>query len=130
MSYEFDHVHLKSPDPKTTADWYVNAFDFEILSDNVRTFGDRFIRCATSDGIFVNISSERTNEKLGDGDANAHWGLEHIGIKVTDIENEIRRLETLGAELKEGPIDLDDGRRIAFLKIPVDVRVELLEYPS
>ena len=48
MAYEFNHVHLKAPDPKATADWYVKAFGFTIVSDMVRPVGDRFIRCQTS----------------------------------------------------------------------------------
>ena len=48
MTYNFNHVHLKAPDPGKTADWYVTAFDFEIINDqNPRPQGDRFIRCRT-----------------------------------------------------------------------------------
>ena len=97
MAYEFDHVHLKAPDPKATADWYVSAFGFKILSDAVRPWGDRFIRCETSDGALVNISSARTDEKMGDADASAHYGIEHIGIKVEDMAAEIPRLTSMGA---------------------------------
>ena len=35
MPYEFEHVHLKAPDPEKTANWYVEAFKFEIFSDRV-----------------------------------------------------------------------------------------------
>ena len=127
MAFEFNHVHLKSPDPETTANWYVKAFNFRIVNDTVRSFGDRFIQCKTADGISVNISGARTNEQLRDGDATAHWGLEHFGVNVDDIDAEIQRLEGLGAELMEGPIGVPNGPRIAFIKTPVDVRVELLQ---
>ena len=128
MAYEFDHVHLKSPDPKETADWYVTAFNFKIVSDTVRVYGDRFIRCETPDGIVVNISGARTDEKMGDADASAHWGLEHFGIKVDDIDAEIQRLTGMGAGLMEGPVDVPDGPRIAFIKAPGGVRIELLQH--
>src|SRR6185436_5474785 len=49
MGFRINHIHLKSPDPKKTADWYVKAFDFEIMSDDVRVFGDRFLRCKSAD---------------------------------------------------------------------------------
>ena len=62
------------------------------------------------------------------GDSNAHWGLEHFGIKVTNMEEEIKRLEKLGAKLLEGPIQVPDGPLIAFIKGPIDVRIELLQY--
>ena len=64
MAYEFNHVHLKAPDPKKTADWYVQAFNFNIVSDAVRASGDRFIRCQTTDGVVVNISGARLQVDL------------------------------------------------------------------
>ena len=130
MAYEFDHVHVKAPDPEKTANWYVKAFDFRIVSDTVRAWGDRFIRCETTNGIVVNFSSARTNEKLGEGNADVHWGLEHFGIKVDDIDAEIERLTGLGAKLMEGPNQVPNGPRIAFIAVPDDVRVELLEFPK
>ena len=129
MAYEFNHVHVKAPDPKKTANWYVTAFDFKIINDTVRASGDRFIRCETADGTVVNISGARTNEQMGGGDATVHWGIEHFGLNVDDMDAEIRRLEGLGAELMEGPIDVPNGPRIAFIKAPDDVRIELLELP-
>ena len=129
MDYEFDHVHLKAVDPGAAADWYVRAFDFRIISDAVRLWGDRFVRCETSDGTVVNISGARTDEKMGDADASAHWGLEHFGIKVDDIDAEIARLTGLGAQLMEGPVSAPNGPRIAFIKAPGGVRIELLQHP-
>lgn len=128
MAYEFDHVHLKAPDPKTIADWFVSAFGFKIISDAVRPWGDRFIRCETSDGAVVNISGARTDEKMGDSDASAHYGLEHMGIKVEDMSAEIPRLTAMGAQLMEGPVDVAGGPIIAFIKAPGGVRVELLQH--
>ena len=128
MAYEFDHVHLKSADPQQTADWYVKAFNFTVTSDTVRSFGDRFVRCETTNGMVVNISGPRTGEELGDGDANAHHGLEHFGIRVDDLDAELERLTGLGATLKEGPLDVPNGPLIAFIQTPPDVRVELLQW--
>ena len=130
MGYEFDHVHLKAPDPGVTVEWYVKAFNFKIISDSVRPWGDRFIRCETSDGAIVNISGARTDETMGEADASAHWGLEHFGIKVDDLSGEIDRLTGLGAELMEGPIDVPNGPRIAFIKAPGGARIELLQHRS
>ena len=128
MAYEFNHIHIKASNPEKTADWYVRVFNFRIVSDTVRVWGDRFIRCETADGVAVNISGARVLEKMGEGDAGAHWGLEHFGINVEDLDAEIERLRGLGAELLEGPIEVPDSPlRIAFLKGPDDVRIELLQ---
>ena len=130
MAYEFNHVHLKAVDPGAVADWYVRAFNFTIEKDFVRTTGDRFLRCQTTDGTVVNISGARTDERMGDSDASAHWVLEHIGITVDDIDAEIGRLSGLGAQLMEGPATMPDGLRIAFIKAPGGTRIELLQPPA
>ena len=45
MPYTLNHVHLKALDPEKAANWWVNAFNFEIVADMTRHTGDRFIRC-------------------------------------------------------------------------------------
>ena len=131
MGYRINHIHLKSPDPRKTAEWYVKAFDFEITSDETRVFGDRFLRCKSADGgVNVNISGARTNERLGSGDASPHHGLEHFGFDSAGLEADITRLEGLGARLLEGPIQIPNGPRICFMWAPDDVRVELIERPK
>jgi catechol 2,3-dioxygenase-like lactoylglutathione lyase family enzyme len=128
MPYRINHIHLKAPDPRKTAEWYAKAFAFKIVGDEVRVFGDRFIRCQSEDGgMAINISGARTNEKLGPGDASAHHGLEHFGFDSESLETDIARLEKLGARLLEGPIQIPNGPRIAFLWAPDEVRVELIE---
>ena len=128
MPYRINHIHLKAPDPRKTAEWYAKAFAFKIVGDEVRVFGDRFIRCQSEDGgMAINISGARTNEQLGPGDASAHHGLEHFGFDSESLEADIARLEGLGARLLEGPIQIPNGPRIAFLRAPDDVRVELIE---
>ena len=128
MPYRINHIHLKAPDPRRTAEWYVAAFNFKIVGDETRVFGDRFVRCVSEDGgLAVNISGARTGERLGPGDASAHFGLEHFGFDSDDLEADIRRLETLGARLLEGPIQVPKGPRIAFLQGPDDTRLELIQ---
>jgi lactoylglutathione lyase len=126
--YRINHIHLKSPDPGKSVEWWVKAFNFKVTSDEVRPFGDRFIRCQSEDGgMNVNISGARSGETLGNGDANPHHGLEHFGFDSTDIEADIKRLEGLGATLMEGPIRMANGVQIAFIKGPDDVRIELIQ---
>jgi lactoylglutathione lyase len=124
------HIHIKSPDPRKAADWWVAAFGFKVLSDETRPFGDRFIRCTTEDGFAVAISGPRTGEKLGPGDASPHFGLEHVAFESADLESDIARLQKLGAKLQEGPIQVPNGARVAFLQAPDDVRVELVQPPE
>jgi len=129
MAYEFNHLHLRAPDPEKTANWYVKAFDFRIIDDTTRDTGMRFIRCQTTDGTRVNISSVPTNETLGAADASPHWGLEHFGLNVDNLDAELERLKSLEVEVVDGPRDGPNGMRIAFIKVPGDVRIELMQLP-
>jgi catechol 2,3-dioxygenase-like lactoylglutathione lyase family enzyme len=130
LSYSINHIHIKSRSPKETADWYAAAFGFRILTDEVRPFGDRFIRCqAQNDGILVIFSGPRSGETLGPGDADPHYGLEHFALDTPDIKGDVERLQKLGAELVEGPMSMPGGVQAAFLKTPGEVRVELIQRP-
>tara|TARA_B100000945_G_scaffold319778_1_gene327889 strand:+ start:1735 stop:2124 length:390 start_codon:yes stop_codon:yes gene_type:complete len=128
--YKINHIHIKSNDPETDANWFVKAFNFKITSDEVRAVGDRFISCESEDGLRVNISGERTNEKLGPSDSDPHYGLEHFGFDSSDINADISRLEGMGAVLAEGPIEQPNGMQIAFIKTPGNVRLELIQWPD
>ena len=131
MAFRINHIHLKSPDPRKAADWYVTAFNFKIVSDETRVFGDRFVRCMSEDGgMAVNISGARTGEKLGHGDAMPHHGLEHFGFDTANLDADIKRLGDLGGPLLEGPIQVPNGPRIAFVRGPDDTRIELIEPPK
>ena len=127
MAFGINHVHLKTEDPKKTADWWVKAFNFTILSDETRPTGDRFIRCRSEDGLGANISGARAGDEMGPADGGIHFGLEHFGLDSADIEADIKRLQGMGCELQEGPTDPGGGMRIAFLKAPDDIRIELIQ---
>ena len=126
MPFNVNHIHQKSTDPKKTADWFVEAFSVEITSDSVRPVGDRFITTMTEGGLAINISSERTDEKLGPADADPHYGLEHFGFDTDDMNSDIARLDSMVSVLKEGPIINVGGVSIAFIAAPGDIRIELI----
>jgi catechol 2,3-dioxygenase-like lactoylglutathione lyase family enzyme len=130
MPYNLNHVHLKTLDPGKTAQWWVTAFKFTIVSDTTRATGDRFIRCRAENGVPVNISGPLTNQKLPVSDSGVKQGLEHIGFDVDDIDAEIKRLEKLGAPLLAGPGELPDGTRYCWVEAPDHVRVELIQWPK
>ncbi len=127
MPYLVNHIHLKSDDPRSTADWFVKAFNVEIVSDTVRDVGDRFVVTKTEGGLAINISGARTGETLGPADANPHLGLEHFGFDTDDMDADLARLEGLGATVQEAPRETAPGTKIAFIAAPGDVRIELIQ---
>ncbi len=130
MPYNLNHVHLKSNDPEKTVQWWVNAFNFEVVADTTRDTGDRFIRCRSENGVPVNISGPLDGQTLPESESAAKLGLEHFGFDVEDIDAEIERLAGLGAPLLDGPNALPDGTRFCWVEAPDHVRVELIQWPS
>ena len=131
MAYKFNHVHIKSQNPEEVANWYVEAFQFEILSSVFRDSGDQFVRCKTKDGVAINISGARTNEVLPELGSGVHLGIEHFGIEVDNMEKDLTRVETLGARVLEGPnVNPASGMSIAFIGTPDGSRIEIMEIPS
>lgn len=130
MRYAIHHIHIKSDDPKSTADWFVGAFGFSVISDETRALGDRFIRLRDAANVLVMISGRRTGEVLEPACTNSHLGLDHFGMRTSNLADDLDRLTTNGAQVVEGPHDMSGGIKSAFLIVPGDVRVELIEGPA
>ena len=74
MPYNLNHVHLKALDPEKAANWWVNAFNFEIVADMTRHTGDRFIRCRAENGVPVNISGPLDGQTCRRVSLTPSWG--------------------------------------------------------
>ena len=131
MPFRINHIHIKAPDPRKTAEWWVRAFAFKIISDETRVFGDRFVRCLTEDGgVTVSISNARTGETLGPGNATAHFGLEHFAIETDG--HRCRHRPPSGAR-RPPPGRADSSAQRRSLRVPGapdEVRIELVQLPK
>lgn len=56
-----------------------------------------------------------------------HLGLEHIGLGVADVDAAVAALRDRGADIAIGPLAAGPGFRLAFIRGPEGVMVELLE---
>ena len=54
-------------------------------------------------------------------------GLDHFGLQVDDIDQAASELKAKGAEFVAEPYQLRPGLKIAFIQVPGNIRVELLE---
>ena len=61
------------------------------------------------------------------GQVDQHWchGLEHFGLEAMELRGDLVRLRNLGAEVFE--TRETSGARMAFVKIPASVPIELIE---
>lgn len=118
-TFTFDHIHLRSPDPEATAAFYEHAFGV-----TPRRSPQRIDFVLGGQAIFI---SPVNDAATGDAPTAPYRGLEHIGLAVTGIDTVVAALKAKGVTFTMEPTTIRPGVRIAFLRAPENVSIELLE---
>ncbi len=121
-----NHIHLRSRDPGATAQWYIDNLDARPV-EGAQQAGGASMNRIEMDGTRFNISPSPEGQTLPDGSADLHLGLEHFGIEVDDLAAALQTLEQAGVEVMEPMREIAGGTRIAFIRAPDNVRIELMQ---
>lgn len=127
--FRVNHIHLRSPDPRKTAQWYVENLDARIVGEGQGLGGSLAMRMELG-GAAVNVSGSPTGQPLPDGSAEYHWGLEHFGLDTDDIAGTLERLQSRGVEVLLPTTTMASGSQIAYIKAPDNVMIELVQPAS
>jgi lactoylglutathione lyase len=123
--FRYDHVHLRSPDPDATAAWYAKMFGAEIIHSVMSNGIERTdMRLG---GVMVFIAKVPDSAELAEKPENSFVGLDHMGLRVNDIDDVCAELKAKGADFTTEPKTIRPGVRIAFLRGPQNVHIELLD---
>ena len=123
-SMTFDHVHLRSPDPEQTALYYERMFGAKVL----RSMQEGKPRIDLDlGGMKVFIAPVLPDGKTADPPKSPYQGLDHFGLSVKGIDAVAAELKAKGAEFTMEPTTVRPGVRIAFVRGPQGVSIELLE---
>ena len=125
VSISFDHVHLVSHDPHATAAWYVDKLGGKVArSGDVK--GAPQIYVALGDAAMIIVRGQRPAERAADKPG-LQWGVDHFGVRVQgDFDGFCAGLRAKGVAFELEPTDFNPTTRIAFIKAPDGVSVELL----
>jgi catechol 2,3-dioxygenase-like lactoylglutathione lyase family enzyme len=122
--FTYDHIHLRSPNPEATAAFYERMFDAEVI----RTMQQGKPRIDLKvGGANVFILQVVPGDRTAPAPKSPYQGLDHFGLSVTGIDAIVAELKAKGAEFTMEPTDIRPGVRIAFLRGPEGVSIELLE---
>ena len=125
MSWSYDHVHLKASDLKTTVSFYQKNFQAEQqFSRELR--GMSIIGLDIS-GMLLLVSDAAQGESLRPGSADPQFGLIHFGLRCDDLAQKAAELKNNGVEFTMDVTDIGGGTKIAFVKAPDEVLIELLQ---
>ncbi len=127
-TYVSDHIHLRSPDPLKTAQWYHLMFCARIVETPQPSGPNRVD--LDFDGLKVFVAGALASGEELQGLKDPHYGLDHFGLRVGNLEEAVAELKSKGAEIVVEPRTLPTGVKIAFVRGPEDVRIELVERPA
>ncbi len=116
MPIKFRHLHIKTRDPKKTADWWVENLGAKITGKaHVTGFS------LDLDGIRFNVTTIREDQTH-----QQHLGLEHLAIRTDDINGLVNKLKANGARLLEEWKNVNTGQKQFFMETPEGVRLEIM----
>ena len=121
----FDHIHLVSRNSAAAADWYVEKLDGRITAKTEVRGAPQIM--VSFGGATVIIRGERSGETATSREG-LQWGIDHFGFQVSgDFDRYCGELKAKGVEFTVDPMDFGATLRIAFIRAPDDVIIELLQ---
>jgi len=101
--YTWDHIHLRTANPEATAQWYERMLGAEVIRS-------------------MQQGKPRIDLKLG----GANIFIAQV-LTVSGIDAVVADLKAKGVEFTREPTTVRPGVRVAFLRAPEGVSIELLD---
>jgi lactoylglutathione lyase len=128
--YRYDHVHLRSSDSDATAAFFETMFGAEVMRDvyppGTLYPGQPRIRMRVG-GQSVLIAPAHPHDPTAPAPRFPYYGLEHIGLAVDNVDAAVDELRAKGADIAIGPLTRSPGLRLAFIRGPDGIMVELVQ---
>ena len=128
-NYWYDHVHVISPDPLKTAQFYEGMFNAKRVGVSELGAGRVSVELDLN-GSRVLIKSGNVKTETAPGSSEPAHGLEHFGVRTDNLEAAVAELKAKGVQFKEEIRLARPGVKISFLWAPENVLIELMERSS
>ncbi|MBU2227842.1 MAG: VOC family protein [Proteobacteria bacterium] len=125
QTYRFDHLHIQSRDPKAVAQYFQTMFAAKAVEGV--TYDGRLRIDLDLNGLVIFIFKIEAEENVPASHPVRHLGLDHFGLLVDNLDEAAAELKSRGAEFVMEPRTIKPGQKIAFIRGPENVRIELLE---
>jgi catechol 2,3-dioxygenase-like lactoylglutathione lyase family enzyme len=128
--YRYDHMHLRSADPDAMGRFFETMFGAEVKRDIYPpgTLYPGQMRVSMNvGGQKVLVAPAHPHDPTAAAPQFPYYGVEHIGLTVDDVDAACEELRAKGAEIAIGPLTRSPGLRLAFVRGPEGVMVELVQ---
>jgi len=130
LEFHFDHVHLRSTDPDATAKFFENMFGAtakrDVYPPGTLYPGQQRIALLLG-GQKILIAPTHPTDAMAPAPAFPYYGVEHIGLTVDNVDEACEELRRKGADIAIGPLTRSAGLRLAFVRGPEGIMVELVQ---
>ena len=123
-NFTYDHIHLRSANPEATAQYYERMFGAEVI--RTMQHGKPRIDLKVG-GTDIFIAPVEAGDGVNAPPTTPYQGLDHFGLRVTDIDSIVADLKAKGAEFTQELKTARPGVRTAFLRGPEGVSIEIVE---
>jgi lactoylglutathione lyase len=122
--YTWDHVHIRSPNPEATAQWFEKMLGAEVTRSMQQ--GQPRIDLKLG-GANIFIAPVTAGDGVNPPPTTPYQGLDHFGLSVSGINEIAADLKAKGVKFTKEPTTVRPGVRICFLRGPEGVSIELLD---
>jgi lactoylglutathione lyase len=120
----WDHVHLRSPDPEATAQWFERMLGAQVIRTTQQ--GQPRIDLKLG-GANIFIAPVKSGDGVNAPPVTPYQGLDHFGLAVRDIDAVVADLKSKGVQFTMEPNNPRPGIRICFMRGPQGISIELLD---
>jgi catechol 2,3-dioxygenase-like lactoylglutathione lyase family enzyme len=124
-TYTYDHIHVRTKDPEGMAGFFETMFGAKVLH-LIQSDGAPRVDLDIN-GLAIFIATVPPEEHMDSNPRDPHLGLDHFGFRVDNLDGAVADLKSKGADICVEPRTIRPGVRIAFIRGPDDVRIELLQ---
>jgi catechol 2,3-dioxygenase-like lactoylglutathione lyase family enzyme len=124
LDYRFDHIHVFCSNLEASERWFVEGLGATLVER--RTSRGIAMSLLRLGGAQILMRGAREGEQLASAGPR-HFGADHFGLLVPDVDTAVAELRRRGVAIEVEPWDFSPTMRIAFVKGPDDVRVELIQ---
>lgn len=116
----WDHVHIRTPDPEATAQWFAEMLGAEIVRTPVRIE----LRLG---GNSIYLAPVTAGDGVNPPPVTPYQGLDHFGLAVQGLDALVASLKAKSVVFTEDVHEVRAGVRICFIRGPQGISIELLE---
>ena len=124
-TYAYDHIHFRSEDPHAAREYWETNFGAKVVREKELGGAPSF----TFDlhGMRFDVSGRAEGEDPVKSTIDPRYGLDHLGLLVDDMDSAADDLRANGVEFICEPWEIRPGVKIAFVKGPDNISIELAQ---